>query len=753
MTSSDPHLDRGLARGLEATGLTPQEYDAIVGGLGRTPNPTELALFGVLWSEHCSYKTSRALLRQLPTTAPHVLQGPGENAGVIDLGGGLACCFKIESHNHPSAIEPVQGAATGVGGILRDVFAMGARPVALLDALAFGELAEGPQAHLGRRVVEGIAWYGNCVGIPTVGGELVQDAGYRDNCLVNAMCVGLARPEGLIRARAEGPGNPVLLVGSDTGRDGIGGAAFASAEFDEHAAERRPAVQVGNPFLEKCLLEACQELVGDPDLVALQDCGAAGLTSSCAEMAHRGGMGLDLDVSRVSRREQGMTPVEVMLSESQERMVLVVSRGAEARVAAGFARWGLHTDAIGTVRDHGRLRIADGTEPVADLPLSLLVDGSPERRPPAAPPADRERRLAADPLADPLPCPAAVAWQRILEAGNCASAEWVWRQYDHMVGDDTVAGPGGDAAVVRLRGRDDALALTVDGGHRCGAYAPRRAAAIAVAEASRNCAVVGATPLAVTNCLNFGSPDRPEVMWQLEEAISGLADACRALGLPVVSGNVSLYNDTLGRSIPPTPVVGVVGRLASLAHRIGIGFAEPGLAVVLLGPPDPSAEAGGGLGASEYQRVLWGRCEGPAPHLDLDLEARVQEVVRRAAIDGLLRSAHDCARGGLAVALTESCVSKGVGAHLRPPAMPAAPPGWLAAYLFGEAQSRVLVSCDRDRAAELGARATAQRVPHSLLGVTAGPRLALDGVVDLALSDLASWWHGALPRLLQEGVS
>ncbi|HUY62091.1 MAG TPA: phosphoribosylformylglycinamidine synthase subunit PurL, partial [Candidatus Dormibacteraeota bacterium] len=701
-------------------------------------NRLELSMLGALWSEHCSYKTSRALLRTLPTTGPAVLQGPGENAGVVDLGQGLACCFKIESHNHPSVVEPVQGAATGVGGILRDIFAMGARPVAILDAIRFGDPQDRRQRHRFQRVVEGIGWYGNCIGVPTVGGETVFDAGYAQNCIVDAMCVGLVEPAQLLRARAQGVGNPVLLVGADTGRDGIHGATFASAQFDADAAARRPAVQVGNPFLEKCLLEACQELLGHPAVVALQDCGAAGLTSSCAEMAHRGGVGMELDVARVRRREQGMTPEEVMLSESQERMVLVLEAGGEAAVEAVFHRWGLHGDVIGRVIAAPRLRILDGPEPVADLDLAVLVDGSPERHPPAAPPPDLAARLAEDPLAGAPDWSPLEAWRRLLASPNCGEARRIWRQYDHMVGNDTLAGPGGDAAVLRLRGRPDALALTVDGGHRSGSLDPRRGAAIAVAEAARNLSCVGAVPLGLTNCLNLGDPDRPEGMWQLTEVVAGVGDAARALGIPVVSGNVSLYNDTLGQSIPPTPVVGMVGRLPEAGRRVGAGFVAAGDRIALLGPP------GAELGGSELQRLARETVAGPAPALDLELEGRVQVLVREAIAQGLLRSAHDCALGGLAMTLAEACLLGGLGATITLPGLTGADPREQLGQLFGETQSRLLVSCTPAAAAALERLWAQGPVPGRWVGRVGGTVIAIGDVAEIALAEAHTLWAGAL---------
>ncbi|MGC1908429.1 MAG: phosphoribosylformylglycinamidine synthase subunit PurL, partial [Candidatus Dormiibacterota bacterium] len=729
--------------------MTDSEYRAAVDQLGREPNRLELGMIGALWSEHCSYKTSKALLRQLPTEGGRVVQGPGENAGVVDLGGDLLCCFKIESHNHPSAIEPVQGAATGVGGILRDIFAMGARPVALLDGIRFGDLADARQRHRFARVVEGIGWYGNCIGVPTVGGETYFDEAYQHNCLVNAMCVGLARRDQLVRARASGPGNSLLLVGADTGRDGIHGATFASVQLDEGAEERRPAVQVGNPFLEKCLLEACLELVGDPDLIGLQDCGAAGLTSSCAEMANRGGVGLEIAVDKVSRREQGMTAYEVMLSESQERMVLVVRCGSEDRFRAAFQRWGLHSDVVGQVIEERLFRITEDGVAVASVPLQILISGFPERHPASRPPEQSSIR-SADPLARTPPWSPEDAWLRLLASPNCGESKWIWRQYDHQVGDDTVSGPGADAAVLRLRGRPDALALTVDSAHRSATLEPRRATAIALAEAVRNLACVGAEPLAITNCLNFGDPDRPEIMWQLEESVGGLAEAARTLGIPVVSGNVSLYNQFDGQGIPPTPTLGVVGLLSDLTRRLGAGFTAAGDLVALVGP------AGAGpsrveLGGSEYQRLAHGVMEGPAPELDLAQEARSATAIRGAVQQGLLSSCHDCSLGGLAVTLAEAAILGGVGARISPPLdlSEPLPPSWRFGLLFGESQGRYLVSFPPDQLESVEAFFASHETPFSTLGSVGGPVIAVEGVVEVTVEQAKNAWTNAIPERLE----
>ncbi len=724
---------------LRELALTEAEYRRALDLLGRAPNRLELGMLGALWSEHCSYKTSRPLLSRLGSTGPQVVVGPGENAGVVDLGGDLLCCFKIESHNHPSAIEPVQGAATGVGGILRDVFAMGARPVAILDALRFGDLGDASQRHRFAKVVEGVGFYGNCVGVPTVGGETYFDPAYAGNCLVNAMCVGLARRDQLLHAVARGVGNPVLLVGADTGRDGIHGATFASVQLDEQAEGRRPAVQVGNPFLEKCLLEACLELAGHPAVIGLQDCGAAGLTSSCAEMAQRGGVGIALDLDKVARRESGMTPYEVMLSESQERMVLVVERGRESEVRAVFDRWELRSDVIGKVIADPELRLSSAGEEVARLPLEVLVDGFMPRHPPRSRPAEVAARLEADPLALEPRWPLEESWLRLLASPNCGDTAWIYRQYDHQVGDDTVAGPGGDAAVLRLRGRPDGLALTVDGAHRSAVLDPRRGTQLAVAEALRNLACAGAEPLALTNCLNFGDPDQEEVMWQLDEAVAGLAEAARELGVPVVSGNVSLYNDLSGAGIPPTPVVGMVGRVEQVRRSPGAAFSRSGDLVYLLGPE------GAELGGSELQRLAQGEVLGPPPALDLGLELRVARAVAAAVAGAIARSAHDCSLGGLAVTLAESCIAGGLGAEVELPSPgPGSPRGWWWGVLFGETSGRYLLSVDPGSEAELVGICRREGAPHRLVGTVGGEAISIRGVVSIPLAAAAAARAGSL---------
>ena len=574
----------------------------------------------------------------------------------MDIGSGLACVFKIESHNHPSAIEPYQGAATGVGGILRDIFTMGARPVALLDSLRFGPLDEPHQRHLFDGVVAGIGGYGNCIGVPTVGGELYFDESYRTNCLVNAMCVGIVEQGKLTRAAASGPGNLVLLVGADTGRDGIHGASFASVVLDADSAARRPAVQVGNPFLEKCLMEACLELAGDPRVIAMQDLGAAGLCGSTAELAHRGGCGIEVDVSRTSRRETGMTPYEVMLSESQERMLIVARPSDVPSLQEVFERWDLHSDVVAVILPEERFVVRDGVDHVCDLPLDVLVDGAPLRgapgpRPHRAAPLDASNSPRRSWTSEE-------ALLQLLGSPNLGSRAPVYRRYDQQVGDATVILPGGDAALVRVEGTSLGLGLATDGNSRYAALDARQGAMIAVCEAARNVVATGAKPAAVTNCLNFANPEHAVVWWELHDAIEGIGDACRALDIPVVSGNVSLYNDTGGTGIDPTVVIGMVGVIDDVKGRCTAGFRDEGDAVALIGPVDSE------LGGSEYQRIAHGVNAGPPPHLDIDLERRVHGFILEAIAAGLLHSAHDCAEGGIAIAIAESCLLGDIGARV-----------------------------------------------------------------------------------------
>jgi phosphoribosylformylglycinamidine synthase II len=720
-------------RRLREVALTPDEYRVIVEQLKRPPNTLELGMLGVLWSEHCSYKTSKALLRRLPSSGSAVLQGPGENAGAINIGQGWAAVFKIESHNHPSAIEPYQGAATGVGGIIRDVIAMGARPIALLDSLRFGPLPESRRHFEG--VVAGIGGYGNCIGIPTVAGEVYFDDCYAQNPLVNAMCVGIVRVDRLMRARAEGTGNSLLLVGADTGRDGIHGASFASVELDESSSERRPAVQVGNPFLEKCLLEACMDLAHTDAVIAIQDLGAAGLTSSVAECAGRvPGAGARIDVSRVPKRERGMTPYDVMLSESQERMLVVIERGREAEVENIFQAWDLTSAVIGEVTDDGYLAVVDKGDLVARLPVVLLTEGVPLRRligvapePPEALDID-----ALPPLVDP-----AATLLHLLASPNLASRRGVFRRYDHMVGDSTVVAPGGDAAVLRVKGTRLGLAMTTDCNSRYCHLDPNLGAQLAVAEAARNIVATGAEPLAVTDCLNLANPDRPEVYWELEETVAGLATACKSLELPVVSGNVSLYNDSSGDSaIFPTPVVGMIGLLEDYGRRLEAGLRSEGDFVLLVGSSHND------LGGTEYLKVVHGRVAGRPPELDLTREKAVNKLVLAAARAGLLRSAHDCSDGGMLVALAECCLLGGIGVRC-PPLQPEAPVR-LDAALFGESPSRFVVSVPSRAMPEMQTLARRHHVEVSMLGLAGGEALEFEGQFKLTLAEMRQAWEGDL---------
>ncbi|MDP9206447.1 MAG: phosphoribosylformylglycinamidine synthase subunit PurL [Gemmatimonadota bacterium] len=670
-------------------GLTKQEYERLVAMLGRAPTFTELGIISALWSEHCSYKHSRAVLKTLPTEAPYVLQGPGENAGVISIGDGLAVAFKIESHNHPSAVEPYQGAATGVGGILRDVFTMGARPIAMLNSLRFGSLEDARVRYLFAGVVKGIGDYGNCVGIPTVAGEIVFDPSYENNPLVNAMCVGVMHERDLIRAKAEGIGNPIIAVGARTGRDGIHGASFASEDLSEASDAKRPRIQVGDPFTEKLLLEASLELIKSGHIVAIQDMGAAGLTSSSAEMAERGDVGVTIDVTKVPTRESGMTPYEILLSESQERMLVVAKRGHESAVAAILAKWDLTAAVIGEVIAEPVYRVTEGEKVVAEFPGSRLVTDCPMYSPDARESnAIRELR-AADPLAIPERAEEKDhAWtlERLLSAPTIASKAWAYRQYDSTVRTNTVVGPGGDAAVIRIRGTNKALAVKTDCNGRYVFLDPRVGGRIAVAEAARNVACAGARPMAITNCLNFGNPTRPEVFHQFKEAVAGMGEACRALGTPVTGGNVSLYNESPSGAVYPTPVVGMIGLIEDIAHITRASFQNDGDAVLLLG------DIGGELGGSEYLATIHDAVIGAPPRCDVEKEKLLIDVLLEAIGSGAVSSAHDCSDGGLAVALVECCIADlgnqtGVEIDLS---------RWSdltdRALLFGESQGRVVLS-------------------------------------------------------------
>jgi len=724
--------------------LTHDEYDRIVKALGREPNRTELGLFSVMWSEHCSYKSSKKHLRTLPTEGPRVVQGPGENAGAVDIGDGLAAVFKIESHNHPSFIEPYQGAATGVGGILRDIFTMGARPIAVLNSLRFGPPTDPKSRRLLAGVVSGIGGYGNAFGCPTVGGEVVFEDCYRQNPLVNAFCLGLVKKSEIFLGRAEGVGNTVFYVGAKTGRDGIHGATMASAEFGEGSEERRPTVQVGDPFMEKVLLEACLEALGTGAVVGIQDMGAAGLTCSTSEMGARAGTGIAIDIQKVPKRETGMTAYEVMLSESQERMLLVAEKGREQEIVRVFEKWDLHAEAIGTVTADRRLRIFNEGVPEADVPNGALTGEAPVYdRPWVEPvnPAAAEDVLALEPPSD-----LQGALLRLLSSPSIASKRWIYRQYDSTVRTNTMVGPGSDAAVVRVKGTTKALAIKVDGNGRYGWLDPFEGARLAVAEACRNVVAAGATPIGATNCLNFGNPEKPEVMGQLVRAIAGIGEACRVLGVPITGGNVSLYNETDGKAIYPTPVLGVVGLLEDACRALTGWFKEEGDAVFLLG------ETGEDLGGSELLKVVHGKVAGRPPRLDLDAEKRLHSLVLEAASARWLRSAHDCSDGGLAVALAECAFrgeEPGLGGHFELPG--SLRPDVL---LFSESPSRMIVTTREE--AHLRAAAHRHRVPCHRLGTVEGRRLALLSgsrvLVSLPIEELHRAWMSLEVMLESQSV-
>jgi phosphoribosylformylglycinamidine synthase subunit PurL len=736
MTIGDEVLDRH--------GLTREEYQRIVDALKREPTLTELGIFSVMWSEHCSYKSSRVHLKTLPTTGPRVLQGPGENAGAVDIGDGLAAVFKIESHNHPSFIEPYQGAATGVGGIIRDIFTMGARPIALLNSLRFGPLDDPLVRRTFAGVVAGIAGYGNSIGIPTVGGEVAFDESYTGNPLVNVFCLGIARHDEIIKGVASGAGNPVYYVGAKTGRDGIHGATMASAEFDDKSAEKRPAVQVGDPFMEKLLLEACLEVMKSDALVGIQDMGAAGLTCSTCEMGSRGGAGVDVDVSLVPQRETGMTPYEIMLSESQERMLMVVKRGREAEVERIFEKWDLHAVRVGEVTTDGKLRVRNRGEVVAEIPNGALTDDAPLYRRPMSEPAYIKdvQQLSLASLGKP---PAASeAFRRVLGSPTVASKRWVYRQYDHMVRTNTLVLPGMGAGVVRVKGTPRALAMSVDCNGRFVYLDPYRGAQLAVAEAARNVVCAGGLPIGATNCLNFGNPEKPEVMWQFARAIEGMGAACRALDIPITGGNVSLYNETDGRAVLPTPVVGVVGVIEDASAVVQRAFKSQGDTVMLLG------ETHDELGGSEYLKVLHGLVRGQPPALDLAREAALHRVLAEGASTGLIRSAQDCSDGGFAITLAECCISTGFGAQVDLPAVTPVGAGAFAdvTTLFSESASRVVISVKPDSEAELHELAARHDVPVRRIGVVRGTRIqvSVDGrtVIDEPLAEVERIWNTAI---------
>ena len=730
---------------LERHGIKPDEYDRILQLLGREPNLLELGLFSVMWSEHCSYKSSRIHLKTLPTAGPRVVQGPGENAGAVDIGDGLCAVFKIESHNHPSFIEPYQGAATGVGGIIRDIFTMGARPIALVNALRFGSLDTPLARRIFEGVVAGIGGYGNSIGIPTIAGEIYFDGRYAGNPLVNVLCLGLARKDEIVKGAAIGEGNPVFYVGAKTGRDGIHGATMASAEFDERSAEKRPAVQVGDPFMEKLLMEACLEVMRTGAVVGIQDMGAAGLTCATSEMSSRGGTGMDVEVTLVPQRESGMVPYEIMLSESQERMLLVVDKGREREVQDVFEKWDLHAEQIGTVTTTGRVRLYERGSLVADVPTRALTDEGPVYRRPTSEPAWQRRvqRLDLDaigPPADPQK-----AFTALIGSPVIASKRWAYRQYDHTVGTNTIALPGTSAGIVRVKGTTRALAVSVDCNGRFCYLDPYRGAMLAVAESARNVACSGAEPVGATNNLNFGNPERPEIMWQLAEAIRGIGDACRFLDIPVTGGNVSLYNETDGEAIYPTPVLGIVGLIEDASRVSSRLFRSAGASVVLLG------ENTGELGGSEYLAELHHTVAGPAPELDLAREKALQHLVLRLIRENLIESAHDCAEGGLAVALAECTFDTAFGVTADVAACKNVAPAFaVQAALFGESASRILVSVRPEQLDRLLAIAAEWNVPAQKIGETGGPRLTVkvDGTiaVDIDVKEAETVWTTAIEK-------
>ncbi|MFD7525063.1 phosphoribosylformylglycinamidine synthase subunit PurL [Paenibacillus chitinolyticus] len=723
-------------------GVTDAEYDQICGFLGRKPNYVEIGVFSVMWSEHCSYKNSKPLLRRFPTTGERVLMGPGEGAGIVDIGDNQAVVFKIESHNHPSAIEPYQGAATGVGGIIRDIFSMGARPVALLNSLRFGRLQNDRVKYLFEHVVSGIAGYGNCIGIPTVGGEVTFDESYEGNPLVNAMCVGLIDHDKIQRGVAKGVGNPVYYVGPATGRDGIHGATFASEELTSESEAKRPAVQVGDPFMEKLVMESCLELIDTGIVLGIQDMGAAGLTCSSAEMASKAGNGLELYLDEVPQREEGMTPYEMMLSESQERMLFVIDPKDEAQALEIFERWGVICAKVGKVTDDGRLKLFHQGQIVGDMPVTALVDECPVYNKPSAVPAYYTEQANTDTTRYNEVTDLNGALKSILGSPTVASKEWVYNQYDYMVRTSTAVQPGSDAAVVTIRGTRKALAMTTDCNSRYVYLDPEVGGRIAVSEAARNIVCSGGEPLAVTDNLNFGSPEKPEIFWQLEKAVDGMAEACRELSTPVIGGNVSLYNENAKGAIYPTPVVGMVGLIQDTDHITTQGFKNEGDVIVLLG--ETKAE----LGGSEFQKVVHGVVEGRPPQLDLETEKRLHAGVLAAIREGLVASAHDLSEGGLAAAVAESSISGGLGADVDFRTELRADHA-----LFSESQSRILLSCRPEKREALIALLQEKNVLAEVIGTVTGTNVKVDingkPAVQASISELRQVWKDAIPCLMQ----
>jgi phosphoribosylformylglycinamidine synthase subunit PurL len=742
---------------IHSHGITDEEYERIKELLGREPNFTELGIFSVMWSEHCSYKSSRVHLKHLPTQGDCVLQGPGENAGIVDIGGGLAAAFKIESHNHPSFIEPYQGAATGVGGILRDVFTMGARPVAAMNSLHFGSLKTGDNATDEERktvarnrsilsgVVKGIGDYGNAFGVPTIGGEVRFADGYSRNPLVNAFTLGIVSHDKIFYGKATGVGNPVIYVGAKTGRDGIHGATMASEEFDEASEAKRPTVQVGDPFLEKLLLEACLEAMRAGAIVGIQDMGAAGLTSSSCEMGARSGTGVEIDVDLVPQRETGMSAYEMMLSESQERMLIVARAGHERAVIEIFKKWELDAVVIGRVTDDQMLRVKQGGKIVAEIPNTALTDEAPKYNRPIKKPENSGEIASVEQTETSVEALEAT-FMKIIVSPNIASKEWVYRQYDHMVRTNTVIMPGSDAAVLRVKEKRCGLAMTLDSNARYCEADPREGAKLVIAEACRNLVVSGARPLALTNCLNFASPERPEVMWQFSEVIAGMREACEVFNTPVTGGNVSFYNETEGRGIHPTPVIGMVGKVYDMRNVTTQWFKSADCAIILLG------KTADDLGVSEYAMATRGMAEGRVPQIDLDLEKHVQEACLQAITEGLVESAHDASDGGLTTAIAESCFSsyrrEAVGCEVNLE-------GELsqAALLFAETPSRILLSCAQENVERIQAIASVQNISATVIGRTGGQALKIsvngEPVINRTVAEVEALWRSVLPLSLE----
>jgi phosphoribosylformylglycinamidine synthase len=725
MTAITPEL-------VKEHGLSESEYAHILKLMGREPSFVELGIFSVMWSEHCSYKSTRFHLKKLPTKAPWVIQGPGENAGVIDIGDGDACIFKMESHNHPSYIEPYQGAATGVGGIMRDVFTMGARPIAMMNALRFGEPGHPKTRHLVNGVVHGIGGYGNCMGVPTVGGEVNFHRSYNGNILVNAMCVGLAKANNIFLSAAKGAGNPVVYIGSKTGRDGIHGATMASAEFDDASEEKRPTVQVGDPFTEKLLLEACLELMATDAIIAIQDMGAAGLTSSSAEMGDKGGSGIELDLDKVPQRETGMTAYEMMLSESQERMLAVLKPGREAQAEAIFKKWELDFAVIGITTDTQRLVVKHKGKIEADMPITALSDEAPVYERPYT-----ERAAVTGAPSFDASKPVLKSLARILASPDMASRRWVWEQYDHTVMSDTVQAPGGDAAVVRVHGTKKGLAITTDVTPRYCRPDPFEGGKQAVAEAYRNITAVGALPLAVTDNLNYGNPQKPEIMWEIVAGIDGIGAACRALDFPVIGGNCSLYNETNGEGILPTPAIGGVGLMADVTKMATVAFKRAGDVVIVIG------ETRGHLGQSIYLREIEGREEGAAPSVDLAAEKKHGDFVRKLIEAGRVDTCHDVSDGGLLVAIAEMALPRGIGASVGQAGLPDAIPFW-----FGEDQGRYVIAAPKAEADRIVAEARAASIQVAELGKTGGDTIILDSKASIPIADLKRGFEGWFPNYM-----